>query len=215
MHSETRDVWETMATARTIRRFTGDPVDDTTLRRCLEAATWAPSGANAQAWRFIVLRSAEQRAVVAQAAAHALAVIEPVYGMSRPDPDDHSPRARNNRATYELHDRAGEFTSVLFTQKRFPTASELLLGGSIFPAMQNFQLAARAQGLGACLTSWASYDGEQVLRDAVGVPDDWMLAGHIVVGWPKGRHGQVRRRPLASAVNLDRWDAPATELLAR
>jgi nitroreductase len=204
-----------MSTARTIRRFTDDPVDPATLHRCLEAASWAPSGANAQAWRFVVLQSAQQRAVVAKAAAHALAVIEPVYGMTRPDADDDSPRARNNRATYELHDRAAEFTSVLFTQKRFPTASELLLGGSIFPAMQNFLLAARAQGLGACLTSWASYDGEQVLRDAVGVPDDWMLAGHIVVGWPKGRHGPVRRRPLAAAVNLDRWGAPATELLAR
>ena len=50
--------------------------------------------------------------------------------------------------------------------------------------MQNFLLAARAQGLGTCLTSWASYGGEPVLREAVGVPDDWMLAGHVVVGWP-------------------------------
>jgi nitroreductase len=68
----------------------------------------------------------------------------------------------------------------LLAQKCFPTASELLLGGSIFPPMQNFLLAARAQGPGACLTSWASYGGEQLLGDAVGVPDDWMLAGHIV-----------------------------------
>lgn len=195
-----------MSTARTLRRFTDEPVDDATLRRCLQAATWAPSGANAQAWRFVVLRSPQQRAVVARAAAHALSVIEPVYGMTRPAPDDHSPRARTNRATYELHDRAGEFTSVLFTQKRFPTASELLLGGSIFPALQNFLLAARAQGLGACPTSWASYDGEELLRQAVGVPADWMLAGHVVVGWPKGRHGPLRRRPLREAVDLDRWD---------
>jgi nitroreductase len=213
MSGPSSDVWEVMSTARTIRRFADRPVDDATLRRCLEAATWAPSGANAQAWRFVVLRSPEQRAVVAKAAAHALEVIEPVYGMTRPAADDHSLRARNNRATYELHDRAGEFSSVLFTQKRFPTASELLLGGSIFPAMQNFLLAARAQGLGACLTSWASYGGEQVLRDAVGVPDDWMLAGHIVIGWPKGSHGQVRRRPAAEAVNLDHWDEPAQDLL--
>ena len=212
MAGASSDVWEVMSTARTIRRFTDVPVDDATLRQCLEAATWAPSGANAQAWRFVVLRSPEQRAVVARAAAHALEVIEPVYGMTRPAADDDSPRARNNRATYELHDRAGEFTSVLFAQKRFPTASELLLGGSIFPAMQNFLLAARAQGLGACMTSWASYGGEQVLREAVGVPDDWMLAGHVVVGWPKGRHGPVRRRPVAEAVNVDRWDEPAPDL---
>ena len=132
--------------------------------------------------------------------------------MSRPDPADDSRRARDNRATYELHDRAGEFTSVLFTQKRLRMASDLLLGGSIFPAMQNFLLAARAQGLGACLTSWASYGGEPLLREALGVPDDWLLAGHIVVGRPQGRHGPVRRRPMADVVFRDHWDGPAPEL---
>ena len=137
-----------MSTARTIRRFTDEPVDEATLTRCLAAATWAPSGANAQGWRFVVLRSPEQRAVVAKAAAQALQVIEPVYGMTRPAEGDNSQRARTYRATYELHDRPAEFISVLFAQQRFPAASELLLGGSIFPAMQNLLLAARAQGLG-------------------------------------------------------------------
>jgi nitroreductase len=207
------DVWSVMSTARTIRRFTNQPVDDATLARCLEAAIWAPNGANAQAWRFVVLRSPEMRAVVATAAKQALAVIEPVYGMTRPAADDESRRARSHRATYELHDRAGEFTSVLFAQQRFPTASELLLGGSIFPAMQNFLLAARAVGLGACPTSWASYGGEALLRDAVAMPDDWMLAGHVVVGWPRGHHGPVRRRPLSEVLALDGWNEPATGLI--
>ncbi|WP_163801993.1 nitroreductase family protein [Mycolicibacterium sediminis] len=203
-----------MSTARTIRRFTDEPVDDAVLARCIEAATWAPSGANAQAWRFVVLRSPEQREVVAEAARRALTVIEEAYGMTRPAADDDSRRARDNRATYELHDRAGEFTSVLFAQRRLRLASDMLLGGSIFPAMQNFLLAARAQGLGACLTSWSSYGGETLLRNAIGVPDDWMLAGHVVVGWPKGRHGPVRRRPWQAAVNADHWDAPAPGITA-
>lgn len=47
-------------------------------------------------------------------------MIEPVYGMSRPADGDDSRRARTYRATYELHDRAGEFTSVLFAQKALP-----------------------------------------------------------------------------------------------
>lgn len=207
------DVWEVMSTARTIRRFSERPVDNATLTRCLDAARWAPSGANAQARRFVVLRSAEQRAVVAKAAALSLPVIEGNYGLTRPSATDTSAQARTARAIYELHDRAGEFTSVLFTQRHFPTASVMLLGGSIFPAVQNFLLAARAQELGACLTSWASYGGEQLLREAVGMPDNWLLAAHVVVGWPKGRHGPLRRRPLADAVNLDRWDQPAAELL--
>ncbi|BBZ71931.1 nitroreductase family protein [Mycobacterium paraseoulense] len=214
MTGASSDVWEVMSTARTIRRFTDQPVDDATLGRCLEAARWAPSGANAQGWRFVVLRSPEQREVVAKAAAQALQVIEPVYGMARPAPEDNSRRARTYRATYELHDRAGEFTSILFAQQHYPTASELLLGGSIFPAMQNFLLAARALGLGACLTSWASYGGERLLREAIGVPDDWLIAGHVVVGWPKGKHGPLRRRPLTDFVALDRWDQPADELAA-
>jgi nitroreductase len=205
------DIWTVMSTSRTIRRFSAKPVDDATIATCLQAAAWAPSGANAQERRFIVLRSPEQRAIVAQAAQEALKIIEPVYGMTRPADDDDSLRARNNRATYELHDRAGEFTSVLFTQKRFPTASDLLLGGSVFPAVQNFLLAARALGLGACLTSWASYGGEQLIRDAVGVPDNWMMAGHVVVGWPRGRHGPLRRRPLTDVVFRDHWgEAPGT-----
>jgi nitroreductase len=200
------NLWEVMSTARTVRRFTADPVDDHVLHRCLTAATWAPSGANAQCWRFVVLRSPEQRAVVAAAAAQALAVIEPVYGMTRPAATDDSARARSYRAVYDIHDHAGDHTSVLFVQQRLPSTSDLLLGGSIFPAMQNFLLAARAQGLGACPTSWAAYGGQSLLREAVGIPDDWVLAGHVMVGWPRGKHGPVRRHPVEAVVNVDRWD---------
>ncbi|SER83975.1 Nitroreductase [Mycobacterium sp. 88mf] len=200
------DIWEVMATARSIRRFTSEPVDEDTLDRCLEAATWAPSGANAQCWRFVVLRSPQLRDAVARAAAQALSVIEPVYGMRRPDAADRSARARSYRAIYDLHDHAGEHTSVLFAQQKLPATSDFLLGGSIFPAMQNFLLAARAQGLGACPTSWAAYGGEQLLRQAVGVPDDWVIAGHVVIGWPRGSHGQVKRHPFREAVDIDRWN---------
>ena len=198
------DVWTAMSTARAIRRYTDEPVDDETLGRCLEAATWAPSGGNWQSWRFVVLRSPEARDAVARAAAVSLAVIEPLYSMSRPAPEDDSRRARSDRATYEFHDRAGEFTSVLFATQNYEVASPLLLGGSVYPAMQNFLLAARAQGLGACLTSWASY-GEDIMREAVGVPGDWLMAGHVVVGWPRGRHGPLRRRPASEVTYLDRW----------
>lgn len=213
MPHPTTDVWEALSTARSIRRFTDEPVDDETLERCLEAATWAPNGANAQLWRFIVLDAPEQRSAVATAAAKALDTIETIYGMTRPADNDQGRAARNNRATYELHDRAGEYTSVLFTAFKTGFASEYLQAGSIYPAMQNFHLAARAQGLGACFTSWASYDGEQVLREAVGVPDEWFLAGHVVVGWPRGHHGPVRRRPIEDVVFRNRWDPDRADIV--
>ncbi|WP_422744051.1 nitroreductase family protein [Mycobacterium sp. WMMD1722] len=212
MPDSSDDVWKVLSTARAIRRFTDEPVDDEILERCLEAATWAPNGANAQLWRFIVLDAPEQRRAVAEAAQIALQSIEAIYGMNRPAADDQSRAARNNRATYELHDRAGEYTSVLFAAFKNEFSSEFLQGGSIYPALQNFYLAARAQGLGACLTSWASYAGEPILRESIGVPDEWVLAGHVVVGWPRGRHGPVRRRPLTDVVFRNRWDAQRADI---
>jgi nitroreductase len=213
MSGATNDVWEVLSTARSIRRFTDEPVDAETLDRCLQAATWAPNGANAQLWRFIVIDAPEQRAAVAEAAQIALASIESIYGMTRPGDDDDSRAARNSRATYELHDHAGDRTSVLFTGYKTEFASPYLQAGSIYPAMENFYLAARAQGLGACFTSWASYAGEKVIRESVGIPDDWFIAGHLVVGWPRGRHGPVRRRPLSDVVFRNTWDTEHADIV--
>lgn len=79
--------------------------------------------------------------------------------------------------------------------------------------MENSYLAARALGLGAYFTSWASCGGEPVLRESVGVPDGWFLAGHIVVGWPRGRHGPVRRRPITDVVFRNRWDPEHADIV--
>jgi nitroreductase len=45
-----------MRTLRAVRRLRPDPIPDGVLRRVLEAATWAPSGGNRQAWRIIVVK---------------------------------------------------------------------------------------------------------------------------------------------------------------
>ena len=48
--------YEAMSTLRAVRRLRPDPVPDDMLRRVLEAATWAPSGGNRQAWRIIAVK---------------------------------------------------------------------------------------------------------------------------------------------------------------
>jgi nitroreductase len=45
-----------MSTLRAVRRLRPDPIPDDVLRRVLQAATWAPSGGNRQAWRVIVVK---------------------------------------------------------------------------------------------------------------------------------------------------------------
>ena len=96
---------------------------------------------------------------------------------------------------------------VLFCVQPQAGATELQQGGSIFPAVQNFLLAARAQGLGAAITLWhGPCDPNYVTL--VGIPDDWQIATLVTVGWPKGGHRPVRRKPLAEVAVVDRWDQP-------
>ncbi|MGZ8815488.1 MAG: nitroreductase family protein, partial [Mycobacterium sp.] len=74
-------------------------------------------------------------------------------------------------------------------------------------AVQNFLLAARAQGLGAAITLWHGMcDAE--LRSLIGIPDDWVIATLVTAGWHAGRHRPVRRKPVSSAAVIDQWDRP-------
>src|SRR5258708_19273361 len=125
------------------------------------------------------------------------------WGSTVPADHDHSRRARPNRAMYERNDRTGEFTSVLFTQKRFPRGVRASARGFDLPGHAELPAGSPRPGMGACLTSWAWYGGEPPLREAAGVPGDWMLAGHIVGCWPRGNHGPIRRRPISQVTFLD------------
>jgi nitroreductase len=204
----TVDVYEVMRTARTIRRFRDEPVPDGVLHRCLEAATWAPSGGNSQPWRFVVLRSPEGRAAMREGAIGSLTVIEELYGFERPDAADVSADARNRRAVYELHDTAADVPAgVLFAFRQLPKTPPELQGSGVFAAMENFLLACRAEGLGAAVTGWGNV-AEAAMRSATGMPEGWSIAALVVVGWPRGHHGPVQRKPVEAVAYLDRWDRP-------
>jgi nitroreductase len=79
-------------------------------------------------------------------------------------------------------------------------------GASIYPAVQNILLAARALGLGATLTTrHLVYEAET--EAALGLPPGVHSYAIIPVGYPMGNFGAVRRRPLEEVVFLDRWGA--------
>jgi len=201
------DLWTVMSTATAVRRYRDEPVDDETLDRCLQAATWAPSGGNQQPWRFVVLRSAEVRDLITNAAHQTWDAMKDFYRLPDSDGVD-DPKSRILR-TMEEHMRVGGAAPVLvlFCVQPQAGASKLQQGGSIFPAVQNFLLAARAQGLGAAITLWHGMcDAE--LRALIGIPDDWVIAALVTAGWPAGRHRPVRRKPLSVAAVIDQWDRP-------
>ncbi|MCK9902917.1 nitroreductase [Parafrankia colletiae] len=204
------DLREAMRTARSLRRFRPEPVSDEVLARCLEAATWAPSGSNAQAWKFLVLRSPEVRAVLGPAFREGWDWVRTIYGQAAeaPPADDTSRQARLTRTMLHLVDNFENVpVYVLFCYRLTGFVPEFIEGGSIFPAMQNFLLAARAEGLGTVPSTWFTF-AEDKLRSIIGIPDDWRIAALVAAGWPVGRHGPVRRRPLHTVTALDTWDNP-------
>ncbi len=202
------DLWTVMRTASAVRRYRDEPVGDDVLQRCLQAATWAPSGGNQQPWRFVVLRSEQARALITKASRETWDTMVDFYGFTMPAEDATDAKSRVLRAMWEhMQVGGGAPEMVLFCVQPQPGASELQQGGSIFPAVQNFLLAARAQGLGAAITLWQDQCMSD-LKALVGIPDDWRIATLLTVGWPKGRHLPVRRKALSEVAVVDRWDHP-------
>lgn len=202
------DLWTVMSTASAVRRYRDEPVDDATLDRCLRAASWAPSGANQQPWRFVVLRSDEARAVVTEGAHRTWDSLKDFYRVSEPEDGAADPKSRVLRAMAEhMHIGGAAPVLVLFCVQPQPGATDLQQGGSIFPAVQNFLLAARAQGLGAAITLWHMSCADE-LRALIGIPQDWTIATLVTAGWPRGRHRPVRRKPLVEVAVVDHWERP-------
>jgi nitroreductase len=89
---------------------------------------------------------------------------------------------------------------------RDPTPTE---GASVYPAVQNLLLAARALGYGGVLTGFhALVDTE--LKELLGIPPEVFIAASVTLGRPLGAHGPVRRAPMGELVHGDTWgEAPA------
>ena len=84
-------------------------------------------------------------------------------------------------------------------------------GSSIYPAVQNILLAARALGLGATLTT-LYLQFEKEAEAALGLPSNVHSYALLPIGYPIGRFGPVRRIALAGVVYEDRWGQPCRDL---
>ena len=81
-------------------------------------------------------------------------------------------------------------------------------GASVYPAVQNLLLAARALGYGGVITGFHRA-AEADLKSLLGIPEEVFIACTVTLGKPAGRHGPVRRRPMSELVFGDQWDTPA------
>lgn len=214
MRPDPRSVLDAIATTRSIRRYTDEPVTDEQLATICFAATRAPSGSNRQPFRIVVLRdgptAARAKALVAEAAAELWSTKR---GRDRYDSGSgrelSSPKARMAATMDAYVGGLGSVPVMIFPCLVRYRAPDPFEGASVYPACQNLLLAARAIGLGGVLTQWQRPVADDLSR-LLELPPDAVISATITLGHPAGRHGPVRRRPLAELVFEDRWgDAPA------
>ncbi len=218
---EPLDPLEAILTTRAIRRFTKQPVDDADIEICLQAAQQGPSGGNVQPQQYFVVTDADKRAAIGGLYKRAY----DRYSKSLPSASSFSNETqaaawkRTSDASQHLADHLGEVPIiVLFLQPIIPWGAADnegsmdigRLDASVYPAIQNFCVAARSLGLGTALTTVIRIHSREVF-ELLGIPtkDDgssrFEIAALIPVGHPLGRFGVAPRKPAAVVTHWDTW----------
>ena len=216
------DLFEAMYTARAIRRFKPDPVPDEVITKVLDAAIRAPSGSNEQSWEFIVVKDASQRKKIGDVYRKGGNILMALYA-NRTKPPHMSQETYDKlmaSAMYLLDHMADAPVLLLACLKQTPLAGPppqfppdaaaglknmaRMGGSSIYPAVQNIILACRAFGLGTVLTTIHMFYEDEV-KAILGLPPEVQTYALMPIGYPRGKFGPIKRRPVSEVAYLDNY----------
>lgn len=205
------DLFEIIQTTRAMRRLRPDPVPDELIQKIIQAGTCAPNGGNSQRWHFLVVKDP---AIKKQIQVYYKRAYDEVRR------DQHTKAAPPPGATvdgYRRQNSAVEYLTDHFheapvwivpcLEERGGAPVPRAIGASIYPAVQNMLLAARALGLGATLTTRHLFY-EKEAEAIFGLPPNVHSFAILPIGYPMGKFGPVRRGDLKDFVFQDRWGRP-------
>lgn len=191
------------------RYLASDPIPEDVLWAILNAAIRGPSGGNQQQWGWVVVTD---QAVKDQVAGWYRANWDAAYGQYRDrilagDANSSmSPRGflGAEHLAHHLEDAPVWIFPVL---RNAADAKNPRIGSSIYGAVQQLCLAARAYGVGTSLTTL--YGGhEDELRELLGLPADALTMALIPMGYPsQGRWAEPKRLPVEEVVHWGHWGA--------
>jgi nitroreductase len=206
-------VLEALHSTPSRRYLSPDPIPEDVLWAMLDAAIRGPSGGNSQPWGWVVVTDPEIKMRVAPWYRENW---ERAYGRRReeilaaPAGLDGLTSRGFLGAEHLAHHLEEAPVWVFAVLRNAADATSPRVGSSIYGAVQQLCLAARAHGIGTSLTTL--YGGhEEELRHLLGLPDDALTMALVPMGYPaKGRWAQPRRRPVEQVVHWNRWGATRT-----
>ena len=207
---------ELLTTTRGVRKRMdfSRPVPEALLRECLEIALQAPSGSNVQGWHFVVVLDAAKRRALGELYQRGFERYwnspQAMNRLFQDDPDRAEQQLRTADSARYLAEHMHEVPALLVPclQGR-PTDGPIPMwtrGSSIYPAVWSFMLAARARGLGTCMTTLHLFH-EREAAELLGIPyDDVAQYGLIPTGYYKGEDFKpAKRLPLDTVLHVDGW----------
>lgn len=182
---------------RSVRQFTGAPVDADALVRVLETATYAPNAHNRQPWRFAVVQTQEAKARLADFMAEDFRRTLEAGGLG--DDEIAAQIARSTARTenapvvvvlcvdYSVMDTHTDHAREE-GERVMAMQSAALAGGQLL-------LAVHAEGLGGVWACAPLFAPAQV-RAALDLPQEWEPQGMLLLGHPAGESTPRARRPV-------------------
>ncbi len=163
------DLYEAIYNRRSHRLFKPDMPPKEVLQRVIEAALWAPSGTNAQAWEITVMAGRLREEFVALAS-RSITHLMPILRAAA------IPEKGQQMVARFFQDLGGAPVVIAVTVYKNPDShmniANIQSGAAL---MQNLLLAAHAEGLGTCWMTGVLYV-EKELLDYLGKPDQQLLA---------------------------------------
>jgi nitroreductase len=200
-------LFEAMRTMRAMRRLKTDPVPDELIHEIIEAGTCAPSGGDTQHWRFIVVKDPELKKQLQLRYKRAFEDLKERFHAAPPPPGKtEAQKQRMLAARDHLTEHFHEAPVLIVCCLVGDSGSGVAAGASIYPAVQNMLLAARALGLGATLTTRHLLYAREV-DQVLGLPPDATTFAILPIGYPLGNFGPLSRAPVEQVTFLNRWGA--------
>lgn len=183
------DVLEAIRTRKSIRKFTDRPVEPEKLQAVLEAARLAPSWANMQCWRFVVVEAPEVRERISE-----LSYVESFFA-TRGYKFNPAQKALAQAPVVVVACAEPDQSGDLGGQQYYMTDMGI--------AAENLMLAAHSLGLGSVFVGVFQ---EEQIGDLLDIPPGVRIVGLFPIGYPLDEvKGGPPRKPLEEIAFYGKW----------